>query len=460
MSTKMPVYYILNRPYLLRRWNNLSCGLVRQDNGICFSIPENMWTILECCDGSVDMQSVLMLPSQGKVFQELIQRKIISPLTPGKPFDPIPEPRILPFDYVRSIHWSITGCCNLRCKHCYMSAPKRKYRDLSMKEIKDFIRQMADAEIHRVSITGGEPLIRKDFWQIIESLQSAGIHVDQIFTNGLLVSPRFLQRAKEMNLSCEFVLSYDGKGTHDWLRGIEGTEVQTIEAIRRIKAFGYPVAIETALYNENLHTLLPTYELLKSLNIDFWKSSLIVDCGEWKQQHQARVPIQRQLYTAYDQVIEQSRQDGFPMGIQLDGYYACQRKTGNAHVPYREKGQGCYSCMTCITQPYLLPDGRLLPCPTFTDTPAAETMPFITDRTLSEIFQDVSGPFYQVTHIRPREIISRNQDCQDCVYRAQCGGGCRAMAQLSSGDVYGKDNTICSYFQNGYDDTGKRRISL
>lgn len=399
------------------------------------------------------MDYVFMLPSQYEIFQKLIQQKFIVPAKAEDELTELQKPKTFHFDYVRSIHWSITGKCNLRCKHCYMSAPVQKYKDLSTDEIDALIEQMVDAEIHQVSLTGGEPLIRKDFWQIVEKLQSANIRISQIFTNGLLVTDEFLKKAKQHNLQCEFVLSHDGKGTHDWLRGIPGTEERTIDAIRRMKGYGYSVCIETALHSKNLSALLPTYQLMKDLDVNFWKCSFITDSGEWKNKNDVEELSQDEIYDIYDKLILINREDGYPLSMQLDGYYAC--RNGQEYIPYQEKGKEFYSCSTCITQPYLLPDGRLIPCPTFTDTVIEESMPYITEHPLKEIFEDKEGYFYRITHIRAEEITEHNERCHYCIHNNECKGGCRALALLSSGNLYGIDKVICDYYRLRYAVSGE-----
>ncbi len=392
------------------------------------------------------MDYVFMLPGQRNVFQTLLKEDFITPAKSGEKLSEDQKPRSLPFDYVRSIHWSVTGKCNLRCRHCYMSAPRQKYHDLSPDGAESLIRQMAEAEIHQISLTGGEALLRKDFWQIVNKLKAENIYLRQIFTNGLLVTDEFLKRAKHEELRCDFVLSFDGLDMHDWLRGIEGTEKRTIEAIKRIKRHGYSVCIETAVHSKNLSSLPSTYDLLRELNIDFWKCSYITQSGEWKHENEAVQLPQKQLYKMYDMLISMNKNDGFPLSVQLDGYYAFHKGTRREYIPYLEKGKEYYSCTSCITEPYLLPDGKLLPCPTFTDTSLEEKMPYITKQSLTEIFQDKDSPFYRVTHIRADDIAKHNKQCRSCIHHTRCKGGCRAMALLGSKNIYGRDMMICNYF--------------
>ncbi|WP_289466325.1 radical SAM protein, partial [Klebsiella pneumoniae] len=71
--------------------------------------------------------------------------------------------------YIRTAHWSITGRCNYRCKHCYMSAPDAKLGELSHETIMSIVQQLIDCGIYQVSLTGGEPLVRKDFMEIVDA---------------------------------------------------------------------------------------------------------------------------------------------------------------------------------------------------------------------------------------------------------------------------------------------------
>jgi sulfatase maturation enzyme AslB (radical SAM superfamily) len=72
--------------------------------------------------------------------------------------------------YMKSAMWSITGRCNYRCKHCYLYAGDAKYGELPTPTMLDIARQIAECGIMRVSLSGGEPLVRSDFWEIADAL--------------------------------------------------------------------------------------------------------------------------------------------------------------------------------------------------------------------------------------------------------------------------------------------------
>ena len=85
----------------------------------------------------------------------------------------------------------------------------------------DIIEQMSDCGIMNVTLTGGEPLVRRDFWDIVDGLLKHGIGITQIYSNGKLANEKLLDGLIERGIQPEFNMSYDGdEGWHDWMRGI------------------------------------------------------------------------------------------------------------------------------------------------------------------------------------------------------------------------------------------------
>ena len=123
--------------------------------------------------------------------------------------------------FVRTAHWSITGKCNYRCRHCYMSAPDAKLGEIDHDTMMDLARQIADCGILEVSLTGGEPLVRRDFMELVDALLSYRIRIAQIYTNGKLVDEKLLDQLEERGIRPEFNMSYDG--TQGWRRSTSAT---------------------------------------------------------------------------------------------------------------------------------------------------------------------------------------------------------------------------------------------
>ncbi|KKR67774.1 MAG: Radical SAM domain protein, partial [Microgenomates group bacterium GW2011_GWA2_40_6] len=117
-----------------------------------------------------------------------------------------------------NIVFGITSQCNLNCKHC-LAADSRNYKDLTTDEIKKIIREMGKLKVFGVNIFGGEPLIRPDFFTILEELSKERIK-PFLNTNATLITKDIAKRlARYPALKCLIGLDGSRAEVHDALRG-------------------------------------------------------------------------------------------------------------------------------------------------------------------------------------------------------------------------------------------------
>ena len=319
------MYAKLAEPYALRGWKNLPFAIIKTDNGTINFLEQDGFQVLEFCNGKIDIDAVFFSRKQKQFFCELKDKEIITVSPHPMELSVKQEYRNVDNTYIKAIHWSVTGRCNLKCRHCYMSAPDYRYHDMNTEECFSMIDQFREANVSVISITGGEPFLRKDFFQIVDKILESGIAISQIYTNGILITDDILKECKKRSFKPEFVLSFDGAGQHDWMRGIVGTEEKTIEIIRKLKENEYRVMIESAICRKNIDGLKTTYEILRDLKIDFWKTSLVFEAGKWKENNQGTPLKTEELYEEYLKIVQVYKADQAPMGIQLDGFFACEK---------------------------------------------------------------------------------------------------------------------------------------
>ena len=108
---------------------------------------------------------------------------------------------------VDTLWWVITGCCNLRCGHCYIEAPSQKYKQLSFKECISVVEQAHDAGIKSFFITGGEPFIRNDFLKIIDAIYDKGMKIIGIESNATLLNEQIINSVCDKSIVWH--ISYD-----------------------------------------------------------------------------------------------------------------------------------------------------------------------------------------------------------------------------------------------------------
>lgn len=450
------MYVKLKKPYFLRGYIGLPYLLVNGDNGTITILKEKEFQVLDFCDGQIDFD-VIFLTADQRTFLNKLQKEGYVEISKEKmkPLDGIRKYKKANNHFIQSVHWSVTGHCNLKCKHCYMSAPDYKYHDLSTKECFEVIEQFREAGVLNVTITGGEPFTRKDIFDILDKIYDKRMGISEVFTNGLLLNETildwFIQRGKRPN----FVLSFDCVGCHDWMRGVANVEEPTIKAIKLLRKKGFPVMIETEICKENSLKLMETYELLKSLDIQYWKTSLVFNAGKWKESNEETIE-EAVLYEEYLRLIGAYTSDGAPFTMQLDGFFCARKGKPEDYSSmyarnYTETSiKHTSSCLMCRIHPYLLPDGTFLPCASMTDSEIECDMPNIKETTLSEIYRTTTNPFFKLSRIHVSDVLEANEECKTCQYRYECGGGCLALSLFAGNGVMGYSPILCYFFKNDY----------
>ncbi len=178
------------------------------------------------------------------------------------------------------IKWYITGKCNIRCSHCYLTDYTKS---VPLTQIFRFIDYFAQKKIASIVLLGGEPLFRHDLEQIVERITGYGIGL-KIATNGMLATEsraRTLVQsgAKQFQVSLEGVTSF----SNDKIRGNKTFE-KAVEGIRHLKNAGAWVAISFTASHENAHEICAMYELAQTLGVDRLKVGAFIPVGTGKLQ--------------------------------------------------------------------------------------------------------------------------------------------------------------------------------
>lgn len=145
------------------------------------------------------------------------------------------------------IIWNITNRCNLLCDHCYMAADAtKKPEQLTDEEAIELVDRMAEAGMPLLFMSGGEPMVRPNFWQILERAREHGIRVT-ISTNATLIDRDVARRLKSLGIDWIATSLYGPAEFHDQMVGVPGTRAKVIEAIKVLREEGVGVAIKSAV---------------------------------------------------------------------------------------------------------------------------------------------------------------------------------------------------------------------
>ena len=159
--------------------------------------------------------------------------------------------------------WNSTKTCNLKCRHCYMNSDAQKYEgELTTEEAKRFIDDLAEFNVPVLLFSGGEPLMRKDFFELAEYAAAKGIR-PTLSTNGTLITREVAERIKKIGVGYVGI-SLDGlQEVNDKFRGKEGAFQAAMEGIQNCVAVGQRVGLRFTINHHNIQELDRIFDFIE-----------------------------------------------------------------------------------------------------------------------------------------------------------------------------------------------------
>lgn len=448
-------YYRLNENLRLRGWDRLPWAVVDGRSGNAhFLKTRTEMEALQVCNGRIDADLPLLDSDVRALVPRLVEAGIAEPCAPGDSILPEQEYRKYPNRYIRTAHWSVTGRCNLRCRHCYMSAPDAKYGELGHDEVMAIADALGDAGIAQVALTGGEPLVRKDVLDIVDRLLAHGIVIVQIYSNGMAVDEKLLKALDGRGIHPEFNMSYDAPGWHDWLRGVAGAEKAVDRAFLLCRDMGFPTGAEMCLHEGNKDLLRDTVNHLSEVGCSSLKTNPISDVGAWREGGYGRSIATTELFETYLDYIPAYYEDGMPLSLMLGGFFSAKpTKPDTWDIPvYRfpRNPERCCVCEHARNVMYISPEGRLLPCMSLSGTAIQEEFPLVGEAGLAQCLTD--SRYLDFIDTRAHTLLAHNPECGTCAFAPWCQGGCRAAGLEDSGqtDLLAPDEATCQLYRDGW----------
>ena len=171
--------------------------------------------------------------------------------------------RLVKMKFPLIIKWAITDKCNFTCKHCYRS---ERHEEITKEESDIIIEELSKNKIACVALTGGEPLIAKEFAYIVKKLNEKKINTE-IATNGYLISEDTIRLFKENNIqTLQISLEGPDAKTNDFIRG-EGTYNIVVKSIKALRNAGINVILANTLNHYNCMLSDKMVKLAEKLNV-------------------------------------------------------------------------------------------------------------------------------------------------------------------------------------------------
>ena len=236
----------------------------------------------------------------------------LSPRTKTKHMQQLAEYReetLRPHPQLRSLFLEITPFCNEHCLHCGSRCGDIDVSGmLSKDEILTVLKQVKkdfDISQLRLCVTGGEPLLRPEFFEIMEAAQRLGFTWGMT-SNGTLIDKQVARRLKSTGLKTVSV-SVDGlKENHEWFRQSPGCYEKTIEGIKNLLEVDIShVQITTVVYHKNIGELDKMYEEFQKVGVRSWRVINIEPIGRAREN--ADLMLSKEEYIRMFDFIRENR---------------------------------------------------------------------------------------------------------------------------------------------------------
>ncbi len=337
------------------------------------------------------------------------------------------------------IIWNFTNRCNLSCHHCYSYADPNSKDFLTTEFILDSIKDLKNAGVKFVIFSGGEPLIRKDIFDIADKMREEGI-ITYLSTNGLYMNDKNVDKIiKKFNY---IGISIDGiKEIHDEFRGVEGAYEKSIASIKLIQSHGGNAGIRFTMTKETQDSFYDIFNLAEEIGVNKLYLSHLVYSGRGLDNLKMDITKEKRLEFVnfiIDKALEYQK-----IGKEIDIV------TGNMEMDaiiLLEKFSKEYPHLKDEMLKRLKNWGgnsagkRLGNINSIAEVKPDPFFPFIIGdmnrKNFDEIWLDDENEILNKLRATPREISGK---CKNCKVIDICNGGSRSRAYAISGDLWAED---------------------
>lgn len=255
------------------------------------------------------------------------------------------------FSFADIVYLELTRGCNLRCKHCLNNSGEVMPNQLNEKEFEDLIIELSKAGIQEIRLTGGEPLLYKNIYKLIELCTENGI-CTSLGTNGTLVTDEVAKKLKKAGLK-KVVVSIDGtEDMHNQIRG-KGNYKKSMEGLKFLKNAGIDVRVNAVIMKSNMEDVI---NLAKEMN----KEKITLFIRRFIESGRGENLKDNMLNQKdYEYVKEQLKEELDDSTPYVNGHYLRINEGVHPRIPLPFTIRGCKAGQRAIA---IMPDGEIQLC--------------------------------------------------------------------------------------------------
>jgi len=332
------------------------------------------------------------------------------------------------------ITWNITNRCNLRCSHCYMDAGSGYGSELDDSETLEVVERIAELSPPLVILSGGEPLVRENLFEVASMIRSRGIKL-ALSTNGTLIDREVAKKLRRTGfIYVGISIDSSDERWNDEFRGVKGAFRSAIEGVKNCVREGIPTGLRLTLTEQNWTEAPAVVRLARKIGaerVTFYHLSAV---GRARELSRSWYLTPESYFRLMDQLIELAGRYAGEVEIEttlgpFDGIYVAWKlssdeKEFRSFLELIGNQGGCGRRMISI-----YPDGSVHPC---------QFVDFISlGNALEEPLNNMLSRMDPI-FTDPAPLL-RGPKCSRCPFKEYCGGGDRVRAFHLTGDIYGDE---------------------
>jgi radical SAM protein with 4Fe4S-binding SPASM domain len=326
------------------------------------------------------------------------------------------------------VSWNLTRKCNLKCPHCYLEAGDAEDSELTTDECHALIEEFHSLGTEMLILTGGEPLLRRDIFEIASHASSLGMWI-VMGTNGVLVNDHVAKKMVECGIK-GVGISIDSvhADKHNGFRGGPNAWELSVRAIDLCRAHGLEVLVQSTVTSMNIDEIQDLIAFAKGKEAWSFNLYFLVQTGRGQEMND----LGPEATDAVLRDLVKSQDAHRPMLVRAKCAPQFKQIAHDMGMGGLESG----GCMAATEYCRVMPTGEVTPCPYMTVVAGN-----VRDNGFADVWEN-SPVFADL-----RDTSNLKGKCGVCEFKDMCGG-CRCRAQAAFGD-YLREDPACMYQPTG-----------